>query len=71
MLIGLCSGGRRWCKAGLSCGEGIYLWEQSLLAIQAPWFQRDRVVFIAGKPCSHRYPLLATNVIGNFMCMRL
>ncbi len=29
------------------------LWEQSLLAIQAPRFQRDRAVFIAGKPCSH------------------
>ncbi|KAB0524242.1 hypothetical protein F7R20_19635 [Pseudomonas brassicacearum subsp. brassicacearum] len=24
-----------------------------MLAIQAPRFQRDRVVFIAGKPCSH------------------
>ncbi|AXP04638.1 hypothetical protein DZG01_17325 [Pseudomonas fluorescens] len=30
------------------------LWEQSLLAIQAAGFQRDRVVFIAGKPCSHK-----------------
>ncbi|PJH90176.1 hypothetical protein BK655_23265 [Pseudomonas brassicacearum] len=29
------------------------LWEQSLLAMQAPRFQVDRVVFIAGKPCSH------------------
>ncbi|QBZ91096.1 hypothetical protein EPZ47_21100 [Pseudomonas viciae] len=25
-----------------------------MLAIQAPRFQRDRVVFIAGKPCSHK-----------------
>jgi hypothetical protein len=27
-----------------------------LLAIQAPLFQRDRVVFIAGKPCSQSLP---------------
>ncbi|AVU73975.1 hypothetical protein CRX69_01770 [Pseudomonas rhizophila] len=25
-----------------------------MLAMQAPRFQGDRVVFIAGKPCSHR-----------------
>ncbi|QBZ92247.1 hypothetical protein EPZ47_27345 [Pseudomonas viciae] len=30
------------------------LWEQSLLAIQAPRFQWDRVTFIASKLCSHR-----------------
>ncbi|CAI8730284.1 hypothetical protein F7R20_15600 [Pseudomonas brassicacearum subsp. brassicacearum] len=30
------------------------LWEQSLLAIQALRSSRDRVVFIAGKPCSHK-----------------
>ncbi|AUO44351.1 hypothetical protein C1C98_02300 [Pseudomonas ogarae] len=29
------------------------MWEQSLLAIQAPRYSRDRGVFIAGKPCSH------------------
>ncbi|MBD0703673.1 hypothetical protein CF597_11775 [Pseudomonas sp. PSB1] len=29
------------------------LWEQSLLAKQAPRFLEERVVFIAGKPCSH------------------
>ncbi|AXP06712.1 hypothetical protein DZG01_28610 [Pseudomonas fluorescens] len=34
----------------------LNLWEQSLLAIQAPRFQRDRVVFIAGKPCSQIPP---------------
>ncbi|SEE71189.1 hypothetical protein SAMN04490188_5282 [Pseudomonas kilonensis] len=30
------------------------LWEQSLLAKQAPRFQKDRIGFIAGKPCSHQ-----------------
>ena len=30
------------------------LWEQGLSAMQAPRFLRDPVVFIAGKPCSHR-----------------
>ncbi|AXP02292.1 hypothetical protein DZG01_04580 [Pseudomonas fluorescens] len=39
---------------GSYCGEQVFLWEQSLLAIRAPRFQIDRVVFIAGKPCSHR-----------------
>ncbi|OOG86336.1 hypothetical protein B0E42_11165 [Pseudomonas sp. A25(2017)] len=29
------------------------MWEQSLLAKQAPRFLRDRSAFIAGKPCSH------------------
>ena len=29
------------------------MWEQSLLAIQAPRFMEDRVAFIGGKPCSH------------------
>ncbi|OOG89304.1 hypothetical protein B0E42_01690 [Pseudomonas sp. A25(2017)] len=32
----------------------IHQWEQSLLAMQAPWPLGDRVSFIAGKPCSHR-----------------
>ncbi|ALQ05285.1 hypothetical protein AK973_4836 [Pseudomonas brassicacearum] len=29
------------------------LWEQSLLAKQAPRFLKDRIDRIAGKPCSH------------------
>ncbi|OOG89543.1 hypothetical protein B0E42_01015 [Pseudomonas sp. A25(2017)] len=29
------------------------LWEQSLLAKQAPRFLKDRIAAIAGKPCSH------------------
>ncbi|AUO45716.1 hypothetical protein C1C98_09710 [Pseudomonas ogarae] len=29
------------------------LWEQSLLAKQAPRFLKDRIASIAGKPCSH------------------
>ncbi len=33
-------------------------WEQSLLAKQATRFLKDRVAFIAGKPCSH-IPLTA------------
>ncbi|AUO49628.1 hypothetical protein C1C98_31370 [Pseudomonas ogarae] len=40
---------RKWCRVDL-----ILLWEQSLLAKQAPRFLGDRVAFIAGKPCSHR-----------------
>ncbi len=32
------------------------LWEQSLLAKQAPRFLKDRIGFIAGKPCSHEKP---------------
>ncbi|QBZ89017.1 hypothetical protein EPZ47_09935 [Pseudomonas viciae] len=31
----------------------VFLWEQDLPARQAPRFLSDRVVFIAGKPCSH------------------
>ncbi|PJH89684.1 hypothetical protein CVG87_09105 [Pseudomonas sp. WCS365] len=30
------------------------LWEQSLLAKQTPRFLKDRIAFVAGKPCSHR-----------------
>ncbi|OOG81291.1 hypothetical protein B0E42_25160 [Pseudomonas sp. A25(2017)] len=30
-----------------------HVWEQSLLAKQAPRSLKDRVAFIAGKPCSH------------------
>ncbi len=30
------------------------MWEQSLLAKQAPRSLKDRSAFIAGKPCSHR-----------------
>ncbi|OOG86214.1 hypothetical protein B0E42_11975 [Pseudomonas sp. A25(2017)] len=30
------------------------LWEQSLLAKQTPRPLKDRIAFIAGKPCSHR-----------------
>src|SRR3546814_13877224 len=33
------------------------LWEQSLLAMQAPRSQRYRADFIAGKSFSHRFPL--------------
>ena len=40
------------------CGEG--LWEQGLLAMQVPRFLKDRVTFIAGKPCSHSH--LATGL---------
>ncbi|EPJ97330.1 hypothetical protein CFII68_02475 [Pseudomonas sp. CFII68] len=35
-------------------GNLFLLWEQSLLAKQAPRFLIDRIAFIAGKPCSHR-----------------
>ena len=28
-------------------------WEQSLLATRAARFLKDRIAFIAGKPCSH------------------
>ncbi|KAB0528661.1 hypothetical protein F7R20_03905 [Pseudomonas brassicacearum subsp. brassicacearum] len=35
------------------CGSKA-LWEQGLPAKQATRFQIDRVIFIAGKPCSHR-----------------
>ena len=35
-------------------------WEQSLLAIQATRFLKDRIGFIAGKPCSHNH--LATGI---------
>ncbi len=46
------------------------MWEQSLLAKQAPRFQKDRIAFIAGKPCSHssppwpHKPLLATDAVA-------
>ncbi|PJH87569.1 hypothetical protein CVG87_17405 [Pseudomonas sp. WCS365] len=33
--------------------EQDLLWEQSLLAMQAPRFTKDRVGCVAGKPCSH------------------
>ncbi|AXP05708.1 hypothetical protein DZG01_23160 [Pseudomonas fluorescens] len=46
---------RHALKESESKGCGIALWEQSLLAIQAPRFMGDRVAFIAGKPCSHRH----------------
>lgn len=36
------------------CGEGAYLWEQGLPAMQAPRFTKDRIAPIAGKPCSLR-----------------
>ncbi|MNF05224.1 hypothetical protein D3C80_2049050 [compost metagenome] len=41
------------------CGER--LWEQSLLAKQAPRSLKDRIACIAGKPCSHM-TLLATGI---------
>ncbi|AVU75934.1 hypothetical protein CRX69_12260 [Pseudomonas rhizophila] len=58
-----------------SCGQeilrnGASLWEQSLLAKQAPRYQKDRIVSIAGKPCSHSglpWPhesLLATDAVA-------
>ncbi|KAB0523263.1 hypothetical protein F7R20_21785 [Pseudomonas brassicacearum subsp. brassicacearum] len=37
----------------MSPAIGSRLWEQSLLAKQAPRFLDDRIAFIAGKPCSH------------------
>ncbi|AEA72002.1 Hypothetical protein PSEBR_m1711 [Pseudomonas brassicacearum subsp. brassicacearum NFM421] len=40
-----------------------------MLAIQAPRFQRDLAVFIAGKPCSHNPPatvILLPMTVGRF-----
>ncbi|MGX9569334.1 hypothetical protein [Pseudomonas viciae] len=34
------------------CGEGRE-WEQGLLATQATRFLKDRIGFVAGKPCSY------------------
>ncbi|KAB0520531.1 hypothetical protein F7R20_27255 [Pseudomonas brassicacearum subsp. brassicacearum] len=45
------------------CGDG-HLWEQSLLATQAPRFLKDRVAFIAGKPCSHKSPRHKSGLCG-------
>ncbi|OPG69872.1 hypothetical protein B1219_23535 [Pseudomonas ogarae] len=42
-----------WPPCSLLKGR-MNLWEQGLPAMQAPRFPSDRVVFIAGKPCSHR-----------------
>src|SRR3546814_4615024 len=53
---------------------GAKLWEQSLLAIQAPRFLKYRVVPIAGKPCSHSshsfYSVLTPGVaqLACFIC---
>ncbi|OPG68790.1 hypothetical protein B1219_29425 [Pseudomonas ogarae] len=43
---------RSWLARNL-CGDAG-LWEQSLLAKQAPRLLKDRIACIAGKPCSHR-----------------
>ncbi len=32
------------------------MWEQGLPAKQAPRYLKDRIAFIAGKPCSHTNP---------------
>ncbi|AOS40756.1 hypothetical protein A0U95_18830 [Pseudomonas brassicacearum] len=44
---------RHGIKESESKACAIALWEQSLLAIQAPRSMGARGAFIAGKPCSH------------------
>nr|POA10783.1 hypothetical protein C1892_29720 [Pseudomonas sp. MPBD7-1] len=45
------------------------MWEQSLLAMQAPRFPKDRVSFIAGKPCSHRISYKLSPCPGRKQCV--
>ncbi len=47
---------------------GARLWEQSLLAIQAPRFLKYRVVPIADKPCSHSFYSVLTPGVAQLAC---